>query len=91
MTQTLLATNPFAMLLDPQAVVADMERSDRLARLKRRVCRPLDRPLIPKTAAVAAADAAVDAEILDDADVTAECDAIDAIVDGDRDDSALYN
>lgn len=51
MPQTLLSVNPFAMLLDPQAVVAEMERSERLAHLKSRVFRPLDRPLIPKQGA----------------------------------------
>ena len=43
------------------AIVQAMERSERLNRLQRRVCRPLDRPLIPK---VKAADlAAYDDEI----------------------------
>lgn len=39
--------NPFALLLNPADVVAQMERSERLRRLKSRVCRPLDKPLIP--------------------------------------------
>ncbi len=43
-------SNPFALLMNPDAVVQAMERSDRLSRLKRRVCRPLDKPLIPRTA-----------------------------------------
>ena len=38
--------NPFALMLDPQAVIAQIERSGRLARLQRRVCRPLDKPLL---------------------------------------------
>lgn len=42
-------SNPFALLMNPDAVVQAMERSDRLSRLKRRVCRPLDKPLIPRT------------------------------------------
>lgn len=70
MPQTLLSSNPFAMLLDPQAVVAEMERSERLTHLKSRVFRPLDRPLIPKTGA-GAAQAAADAEA-DAADVAEE-------------------
>lgn len=37
-------TNPFALLLDPAAVVAEMERSERLNRLSSRICRPLDKP-----------------------------------------------
>lgn len=39
--------NPFALMMDPDAVVQAMERSERLAGLKRRVHRPLDKPLIP--------------------------------------------
>jgi hypothetical protein len=40
------AANPFALMLEPEAVVLAMERSDRLGRLKSRICRPLDKPLI---------------------------------------------
>jgi hypothetical protein len=47
--------NPFTMMTDPQAIVQAMECSERLSRLQRRVCRPLDRPLIPKVNAAAAA------------------------------------
>lgn len=42
--------NPFALMIDPQAVLAQIEASDRLERLHRRVCRPLDKPLIGGTA-----------------------------------------
>ena len=38
--------NPFALLLDPQAVLARIEQSERLERLHRRVCRPLDKPVL---------------------------------------------
>lgn len=38
--------NPFALMLDPQAVIAQIERSERLEQLHRRVCRPLDKPLL---------------------------------------------
>ena len=41
-----LSANPFALLLDPQAVIAQIEASQRLERLERRVCRPLDKPLL---------------------------------------------
>lgn len=40
------STNPFALMLDPQAVFAKIERSERLERLERRICRPLDKPLL---------------------------------------------
>lgn len=38
--------NPFALMIDPQAVLAQIECSERLERLHRRVCRPLDKPLL---------------------------------------------
>ncbi len=38
--------NPFALMIDPQAVFAKIESSERLERLHRRVCRPLDKPLL---------------------------------------------
>lgn len=38
--------NPFALMLDPQAVLAQIECSERLERLQRRICRPLDKPLL---------------------------------------------
>ena len=37
------AANPFALMLDPAAVVMAMEKSDRLSRLQSRICRPLDK------------------------------------------------
>ena len=40
------APNPFALMMNPEAVFAAMEKSDRLARLHSRICRPLDKPLI---------------------------------------------
>lgn len=44
-----LANNPFALLLHPEAVLAEIERSGRLGQLNSRICRPLDKPLIPVT------------------------------------------
>jgi hypothetical protein len=41
--QAQIAANPFALLLDPASVVAQMERSERLNRLSSRICRPLDK------------------------------------------------
>ena len=41
--------NPFALMLDPQSVIAQIERSGRLEGLHRRVCRPLDKPLLGVT------------------------------------------
>ncbi len=38
------ASNPFALMTAPEAVFAAIERSERLARLKSTICRPLDKP-----------------------------------------------
>ena len=35
-------SNPFALLITPDAVFAALNRSDRLNRLSSRICRPLD-------------------------------------------------
>lgn len=43
--------NPFALLMDPQSVFRAIEKSERLERLHSRVCRPLDKPLLPVVAA----------------------------------------
>ncbi len=45
---TVVVGDPFAMLIDPQAVLLAIEQSGRLGALNSRVCRPLDKPLIPK-------------------------------------------
>lgn len=39
-------SNPFALMMEPEAIFAAMAGSDRLARLQSRICRPLDKPLI---------------------------------------------
>ena len=43
-----VASNPFALMMNPQGVLQAVERSQRLESLQRRVYRPLDRPLIPR-------------------------------------------
>jgi hypothetical protein len=65
-TEQLMA-NPFSLMLNPAEVFEALERSDRLSRLQRRVCRPLDKPLIAKKGADVDAndyDEAIDAEPL---------------------------
>ncbi len=54
--------NPFALLMDPESIFRAIEGSERLERLHSRVCRPLDKPLLPHAPAEAAAtfDQAVD-------------------------------
>ena len=46
MTTVHTEPNPFALMMNPEAIFAAVASSDRLARLKSRICRPLDKPLI---------------------------------------------
>lgn len=36
--------NPFMLMINPEVVLAAMEKSERLSQLNRHLCRPLDRP-----------------------------------------------
>jgi hypothetical protein len=55
--------NPFVLMLDPEAVINAMECSADLRSLRGRICRPLDKPLIPKLYdTVRAFDALIEAE-----------------------------
>lgn len=60
MKQETLAHNPFMMMLRPEVVLAAVERSEKLGRLNRRMCHPLDRP-------APAPGAAADREPVDEA------------------------
>lgn len=63
--------NPFELMMDPQAVVKAMEASQRLSHLKRRICRPLDKPVIPRTGTEAGEyDRTIDNTPEPDADLT---------------------
>lgn len=67
------AANPFALLMDPQAVFRAIEKSERLERLHSRICRPLDKPLLPVVATEP--DSAVTDEVrcsIDDMDLPGE-------------------
>lgn len=48
MDKSPLASNPFALMMNPDAVLQAMHRSDRLGRLSRRICKPLDKPLVAR-------------------------------------------
>ena len=63
MSQTQVASNPFALMMDPAAVFAAIEHSERLARLHSRICRPLDKahPVQPAAPETSAFDDAVEA------------------------------
>lgn len=43
--------NPFSLMMEPERVIEAMERSSQLRGLRRRKLQPLDKPLIPLTAA----------------------------------------
>lgn len=63
--------NPFMLMMDPQSVLASIEHSERLERLQRRICRPLDKPLLRPAGGgdVASHDRAIDEQddVVDDA------------------------
>ena len=43
MSHLMHVRNPFMLMLNPEAVIAAMEASERLKQLNRHECRPLDR------------------------------------------------
>jgi hypothetical protein len=53
MSERSTAYNPFMLMLNPEVVIAAMEKSERLAQLNRHQCRPLDR-IVPGTSLDAA-------------------------------------
>lgn len=59
MAHTTTVRNPFMLMLNPEVVLAAVEKSERLSQLNRHLCRPLDRPVLPKADAPADAAAAV--------------------------------
>lgn len=63
MAQTQAIGNPFMLMLNPEVVLAAIERSERLGQLNRHLCRPLDRPSIggAKSTDITAADDGLDA------------------------------
>ena len=55
------ARNPFALMTHPEVVLEALARSENLARLQTQVFRPLDKPVLGKTAEdVAAYDRRID-------------------------------
>ena len=48
MTHAQIASNPFALMMNPEAVFAAIGQSERLARLKSQICRPLDKPMVAR-------------------------------------------
>ncbi len=66
MTQSAAVHNPFMLMLNPEFVLAAIEKSARLSQLNRHLCRPLDKP--SPTNAVPVADAEGGANQEDGAD-----------------------
>jgi hypothetical protein len=55
------------LMLNPEVVLAAVEKSERLSQLNRHLCRPLDRPVLPAGGKPEGA-AIVDQELGDDLD-----------------------
>jgi len=70
MDKSLLVSNPFALMMNPDEVLHAMKHSDRLDRLQRRICKPLDKPLVAKPAETDAD--AFDHEVDDSEDLGSE-------------------
>ena len=68
MTQSAAVRNPFMLMLNPEIVLAAIEKSERLGQLNRRLCRPLDKPAPASAARNAAAEAAAEVDQGDDGD-----------------------
>lgn len=48
MSKSLLVSNPFALMMNPDEVLHAMQASERLRHLQRRICKPLDKPVLAK-------------------------------------------
>ena len=68
MTQSAAVRNPFMLMLNPEIVLAAIEKSERLGQLNRRLCRPLDKPAPAGAARTATAEAAAEVDQADDGD-----------------------
>lgn len=64
MPESSLAANPFMLMMNPQVIFDSIEHSERLERLQRRVCHPLDKPVAATALAqsLASHDRAIDAQ-----------------------------
>jgi hypothetical protein len=68
--QAHIEPNPFALMMNPEAVLQAVEASTRLGGLNRRVYRPLDRPTLVRKGGASDAAGSFDAAL--DADDSAE-------------------
>lgn len=70
MSQPSTALNPFMLLVNPEVILAAIEKSEHLSQLNRHLCRPLDR-LTPGTGnAAEEGDSADDVQSADSSDVS---------------------
>lgn len=61
MTTAAMAANPFALMMDPEAVREMIDKSEQLSKLSQRQCHPLDRAVIRSASAeLAAYDSKID-------------------------------
>ena len=60
MPQQVSERNPFMLMLNPEVILAAVEKSERLGMLNRRLCRPLDRAAGAAGIAGAATEGAID-------------------------------
>ena len=65
MSQTTIARNPFMLMLNPEVVLAAVEKSERLSQLNRHLCRPLDRVVGPAAAPETEAESGMDEDLSD--------------------------
>ena len=65
-----VSINPFALMMDPDTVLAAVQRSERLNRLTSQVFRPLDKPMLPRVGASAASDLDAFDRLIDGIDCT---------------------
>ena len=76
MPQTASQLNPFMLMLNPEVILAAIEKSERLSQLNRHLCRPLDR--IPGSPATLQDDAESEGDDSSDSDESAE--TLDVVV-----------
>jgi hypothetical protein len=69
-----VVANPFMLLINPEVVLAAVEKSEHLNGLNRHTCRPLDKP-VPGTAVAATNEEAAD-DATDDINAAAEVDGV---------------
>jgi hypothetical protein len=61
MSTAVFAANPFALMMDPEAVREMVDKSEQLSKLSQRQCHPLDRAVIRSASAeLAAYDSKID-------------------------------